>query len=462
MEMDSPVRVRFATIVLVPALVLAGAAGAAGPPAPATRRPLGADLPAYEARSDDAHATPPVSEPRGVIGLRDALAAALLANPDLGAAAWDVRAREARALQAGALPNPTFDTELEDFGGSGERRGWHSAQTTLSLSQLVELGGKRAKRRRAAELEQQLGGWDYEQRRLDVLTRTTQEFVDVLALQERLAVARDDARIAAHTVSVVAGHVRMGAVPVTEQARAEVASARAQLAAEVALRDLAAARSELAAMWGATAPTFDAVQGDLDRLVPPPSPDRLREHLTANPDLARWDTEIATHRARLDLELASRVPDVTVSIGGRHFAESEDTALVAGFSVPLPLFDRNQGNVLAARRALSEAEFERRSAATGLSARLSSVLEKLRTDFERARALRDRILPAAERARRGADEAYAKGLFRLVEVLDAQRVLADLRNEYLEAAAAYHQDAAELERLTGTPLATISAPEGTR
>src|SRR5262245_16481048 len=78
--------------------------------------------------------------------LADAAQAALDRNPELSAAGWDILAHDGRAVQAGLLPNPEMRAEVEDFGGSGSRPGFEQAQTTLSLAQLIELGGKRARR----------------------------------------------------------------------------------------------------------------------------------------------------------------------------------------------------------------------------------------------------------------------------------------------------------------------------
>ena len=124
-------------------LVLVLPACAARTAAPAAKaRPTEQELSVVARTADDVGSIPRF--PTGVIDLRDALAAALLGNPDLAAFSWEVRAREARTLQAGRFPNPELATEFEDFGGSGDRSGWQSAQSTLSLSQLIELGGKRA------------------------------------------------------------------------------------------------------------------------------------------------------------------------------------------------------------------------------------------------------------------------------------------------------------------------------
>ena len=81
-----------------------------------------------------------------------------------------MRAREAEGLQAGRLSNPELEVEIENFGGSGEADGFSASETTLALSQLIELGGKRLKRQRIAGHQAELAGWEYE------LTRVFEPF----------------------------------------------------------------------------------------------------------------------------------------------------------------------------------------------------------------------------------------------------------------------------------------------
>lgn len=102
-----------------------------------------------------------------------------------------MRAGEARRLQAGLLPNPEVEIDIEEFGGSSTRTGFDAATTKLQLSQLTELGGKRGFRTRVADIEKDLAEWDYRAGRLNVLTDATKAFIDVLAAQEQLALAGD-------------------------------------------------------------------------------------------------------------------------------------------------------------------------------------------------------------------------------------------------------------------------------
>ncbi len=102
---------------------------------------------------------PGIAEPTGVVTLRKALALALMHNPELKAFSWDVRVSQARQLQASLWPNPELEVEVEEVGGPGARTGFDAAETTIALSQLIELGGKSGKRVKVASLEKELAGW---------------------------------------------------------------------------------------------------------------------------------------------------------------------------------------------------------------------------------------------------------------------------------------------------------------
>jgi outer membrane protein, heavy metal efflux system len=216
-----------------------------------------------------------VEEPRGVITLAQVLELTLLKNPELVAFSFEQRAAEARALQAGVLPNPTLGLELEDFGGTGQTKGVRSAQTTLQLSQLIELGGKRAKRLRLADFERALAGWDYEAKRLEVLAEATKAFIEVLATAERLALAQELVGLSQQVFRTVSERVKAGKVSPIEETRARVAVATIRLQAEQARGAFETARKRLAASWGSTAPAFARVEGALETSATIPSEEQL-------------------------------------------------------------------------------------------------------------------------------------------------------------------------------------------
>jgi cobalt-zinc-cadmium efflux system outer membrane protein len=418
-------------------------------------RSLGSDLSAYKAPLESEEATVDFSgkaETGEALTLRQALSRALMSNPELAGFSWEVRAREARTLQAGLPPNPEVEADVENFGGSKELSGLDAAETTIALSQLIELGGKRSRRERVAALERDLAGWDYEAKRLDVLTDVSKAFVDVLGAQEKLAYTRELVGLAEATRRTVAERVEAGKVSPLEVTKAGVSLSNTRIEHEKARSELAAARKKLAALWGTSSPSFEEVQGTLETLTPVPSAENLQQFVSQNPDIVRWVKETEQRTAALDLEKAKRIPDLTVKGGVRYFSETDDNAFVMGVSIPIPLFDRNQGGVLEAKVKLAKAREESRAAEAKVGASLAESYQLLSFSHEQATALKNQVLPAAEEAFNAAGEGYREGKFDFLEFLDAQRTLFEAKGSYIESLASYHKAKADVERLIGSSL----------
>jgi cobalt-zinc-cadmium efflux system outer membrane protein len=390
--------------------------------------------------------------PQGGLTLRDALALALERSPELASFSWEIRAREARALQVGLLPNPTFAAEVENIGGSGQREGVESAETTLLLSQLIELGGKRSKRRSLGAFEAKVAEWEYEAARLAVVAETTGAFVDALAQQDAVALADKQIRLAEDVLSAVQAQVRSGAVSSAEVPRAEVEVTKQQIGHRLRIRALRAAYVRLATAWGASEPTFTSLAGDLNAVSAIPPEAELVQRMATTPELARWQAEVTKRRAAIELEDAQRIPDVTLGLGPRHFNDTNDWALVVGVQVPLPVFDRNQGARQESRSQLSKSREEQRSTELRLRRSLAQFYQGLASAYEEATALRDQAIPQAEQAYEATKNAQRQGALRFTEVFDAQRSLFALRTQLVEALASYHLSRAQTEALIGGPL----------
>ena len=431
-------------------------------------RPLGRDLDAYRPppklpAEHTAHAQSAIEggskEPTGGLQLRQALALALEKNPGLRGFAWEVRAAEARTLQAGLLPNPELEVEVENLAGSGEFSSTDAAETTIALSQLIELGGKRSKRTRVASLERDLAGWDYEAARIEVLTEVTQRYIQVLSFQRRLKLATDAEALSQQFFDTVSKRVEAGAAASVEMTRAGVVVSTSRIELQRAQRRLWASRISLASTWGNPSPRFKSVAGELESIGEIPTIESLAELISQNPNVARWAVEITGRRAEMDLAKAQSTPDVTVGVGTRHFSETSDDAMVVGLSLPLPIFDRNQGGVLEARFNVAKAQQEQRAAQARVGAALGSVYQELASSRAEAIALRDDALPPATEAYQAIRQAFDQGNLGFLDVLDAERTLIRLRQQYLDALTAYHGSVAEIEGLIGQPLET-SSPEG--
>ncbi len=431
---------------------------------PAPRSPLGRDVPVYEpARgAPERRDAPLLQEPTGPLSLREAVALALLHNPGLAAFAWETRAREAAILQAGRPPNPALGMVAEDIGASGQT-GTASPlvqpQTTIQLSQVIELGGKRAARRQMATVNRELAGWDYEAARIDVLTDVTRAFTDVLAAQETVALAEDTTRLVEQVQQSVGARVVAGVVSPIEETRATVAVAAVRVDAARARRALDASRTRLALLWGSPAPAFTSAAGDL-KAVPLPLPplQTLTARIAASPALARWAAEMSQRQAALALERSKRVPDLSVSAGYRRFDDIDSHAFVVGVSVPLPIFDRNRGGIEEARSRVAKAHEEGRAAQARVAAALAGAYAALASAHDEVTTLREAVLPGSRQTFDAVTEGYRLGKFGYLDVLDAQRTLVNAGSQHLRALADYHRAVADVERLTGAPLAADPQP----
>lgn len=382
---------------------------------------------------------------------RQAVAAALRRNPELTAASIAVGTYQAEVWQAGLLPNPELRLEAENIGGSGDFAGVESAESTLKIAQLVELGGKRSARVAVAERERDIAAADVEVRQATVVAATAHAFIAVLAAQEQLRLAERLDALGTDAAAAVAAQARAGATSDAQMLRARLLGEEAGLLRQRRAQELETARAHLALSWGDTEALFGAAAGDLHQLAPPPALPTLLAHLEAAPELTRWRRELAARTSMVDAERAGAVPDLVLGAGPRYFSDTGDVALVAEVTMPLPLFDRRQGAIEAARTRLASGEAEQRAASLALRAAVIHAQGALVAGHAQAVALRDRLIPSAEAALSASRAAYRAGALRLDEFHDAQRTVFDLRGREIETLAAYHQTAAELQRLLGSP-----------
>ncbi len=425
---------------------------------------IGYRYPAYAERAPDmkganqaaARMELPAQETAGVITLREALAYGLLYNPEIKAFSLQKREKDALALQAGILPNPELLVEAENFAGSGSYTGLDRTETTLQLSQLIELAGKRPKRKRVALLESDLAEWDYYIKKLDVSLSVTKAFIDVLASQRRLVLMNESVHLAEQVFNTVAQRVEAGKVSPVEEIKAGVILSTARIELNRAKRELAAAVKKLAALWGSGSPKFEGVAGELEELVPLPLEKELANRIYDNPDIARFPVEKEHRSARVELEKARRIPNLTVGGGIRSLNETNDSAFVMGISIPIPIFNRNQGKIAAAEYGLLKVQEERRAAELRVSAEFAESYMSLSTSFAEASTLKIGVLPAAQKAFEATQEGYLQGKFGFLDVLDSQRTLFEVRGQYINALASNHKAVADVERLIGGSIIGVN------
>ncbi|MHC4630513.1 MAG: TolC family protein [Planctomycetota bacterium] len=427
------------------------------------RRPLGQEFSTFQppAQPMETLDVPEIAEPAGVITLREALALALMHNPELRAFSWDVRASEARQLQASLRPNPKLGVEVEEVGGTGERSGFDAAETTIQLSQLIETGDKRSKRTKLASLEKKLAGSDYEAKRLDVFTKVTKAFIEVLAAQQRLKLTEELLQLSEELVDTVTKRVDAGKDSPLEKTKAAVVLSNIKIQHQQAVQNFEFACKQLASTWAGKNPKFESVAGQLGSLSPIPPIDKLTDLIAQNPDIARWSLEIDKSKASLELEKAKAISDITLGGGLRRYNGTDDNAAVFGISIPLPISDRNQGGKLAASYELAKAREEQRAAHTRIQMELVKSYQLLSSAYTEATELDENVLQGAEGVFEASKTGYIRGKLDYLNVLDAQRTLFGAKARYIDTLASYHTAKADVERLIGRPIdsETVSKSE---
>ena len=387
----------------------------------------------------------------GTLTFREAVSDAVAFSPSVKAAYAEIEARHGEAFQASRRLNPELALNVENLPNSGGLAAEDSSES-LQLSQTIELGGKRLARLAAANLETSLAGWDFEVARLQAATDAAQLFVDVIASQERLAILQEFVSVSQKTRAAVEARVKGGRASPIELDRAKVSVALAQASRAAEEARLAAAKDRLSALWGADRATFAHAAGRLGRNRSAPTLDEVRAYLEGNPSLARWSDGIGHRYAVLEVERSKAIPNVTVGAGVRRFETDSSSGMIAAVSIPLPLFDRNEGAIAAAEHRIARAEFDAQAARTQLTGTLIGALGAVASANALTKAIESQVLPAAQSAFDRTRTGYEEGKFDLLNVLDTQRTLFEARRELVNARAEYEKARVQVEALIGRDL----------
>jgi len=394
----------------------------------------------------------PIDQPTGDLSLGQAIILTLRSNPELATFSWAIRSREIDLIEAGLFPNPEAQFEVENFAGSDQLKGFRSAESTITLSQLIELGGKRMKRQQLASKDRDLARWDYEVKRVDLLSQVTISFIEVLGNQERLQITKETNVLAQDIYNTVKKRVDAGKVSPIEEIKARVELSKTRLEQIKAERQLTISRNNLIALWGGTEVTFTKAVGDFSKINTPPVLNAIVGKLKNNPDLIRWVSEMSRYQSVINLARAQTVPDVSVSAGIRHLNDLDDFAAVASISVPLFLFNNKQTGVRRSNVELSRAIKQREVTELKIRTALMTAHERLQILFQEATTLHKEVLPSAEEAFNTTKKIYRLGKLNLLDLLDAQRTYFEARQQNIDVIKEYHRLVVTIERLLGTSL----------
>lgn len=388
-------------------------------------------------------------EPVGELSLDQALSLAMQAHPEIAVALREQEAIAGMKSQAAARLNPSVSTSMQDTRSA-------TRETTLVINQEFELGNKRQARIEAAESFYSKATVELAHTKADIHANVVSAFYEVLAAQERLKLANASVEVAALARDAAAKRVKAGKSSPVEETKSKIAESSAKIELSQAASLLAASRKRLVTLWGNAAPVFEKVTGRVSHIPDIPAFNDLAAMLENAPAIKLAQQEIDAREAVTNIERSKSVPNITLSAGVVNNQELGINQAILGLSIPIPVFDRNQGNLQEAISRKYKAEDQLVALKSQLEANLATQHERLQAAKQAAESLKSEILPGAQSAFDAANKGFVAGKFNFLDVLDAQRTLFQGQAQYIQVLSEAHQAVAEIERILGDVISHSS------
>jgi outer membrane protein, heavy metal efflux system len=377
-----------------------------------------------------------------VFTLEQALARASSEGSATLTAASERERAAARARQARAWENPTLSVEVENVLGRGPYRDYDAAESTVSLSQPLPLGGGRGARVRAARSDEQAATAALALAALELRRDVALAYAEAIAADRLAGIARERAALGAQTRAAVERRHAAGLESDLQRARVEVETAGMQADARRRAAAALAHRRALAAHWREATVTAALDEAWFDAAPDVALDAAFNAAVDGAPDAASTHPRLVVARARVEqaraeVEAARGAPfsglEATVGTRRSEDAPGADHAWVLGLSMPLPVWDRNEGGIAEARAALQGAEFDLERAARDLLAEREAARAERDAATLEVDALTMSGLPSSKSLAHLSVQGYEAGRLSLIERLDAERALVQTQ-EHLVAA----------------------------
>lgn len=362
-------------------------------------------------------------------------------SPDLRRAAADVEVQRGRAWQAGLYPNPELQGGSNQLGGS-------ESQYFAMLSQEIVTRNKLQLDRAAVCREVAQAELQFVRTRFDLLTQVRQAFYTTLTAQQRLEALEDLMTIARRSTDAALSLEKSGEIARGDALLLELELERADVALQNAAAALQAAQRQLAATLGDPDLVIWRLEGDLSAPLSD-YPYQLTQAgiLTRNAQVQTAQVEIERNQILLERATVEPHPNVTVQGGYmRMVTPGTDMAMVQ-FSLPIPLWNKNQGGIRAAQAGVSRASHAARKTQVDLAKQLAGVTGRFDVARQQVAKYEKSILPKAKESVSITQRGFDQGEFDLLRVLQSQRILVESQLNYLNAQEARWTAAAEIAGL---------------
>lgn len=376
-------------------------------------------------------------------------------NPELKMYPLYLRQADAQQLQAQVRPALRAGLAVDNVFGTGNKSSLDEAEISLTLSQTIELGGKREQRLDFSSAKRQRLQAEYAITRLDTLAETSRRYYRLLSQQANIKLQQQRIDQENKALQVIQQRASAGAVSQADVSNMALRLARSKVEAQNLQAQFISAQQSLAAMW-LNDVDFSHAQGDLSSVPKLPSEAQLQARI--NDSISKLPDDhyqVALQRladSQLALARANGRADLDVSIGLRQFEITGDQALTFKFSMPLNVNNPNRGRIAAAQTqkqlSFEQAEMKHQQ----LALNLKRLQQTLVNDIQNAKSIENQLLPLASELLSNARKAYQQGRYSVLQWIDAQSQAFDLEKQLIDTHLRIFNLVLELERITGQPI----------
>jgi len=386
--------------------------------------------------------------------IENAVEIAINNNPIINSRKHHIETSEGRIRQAKLLPNPEIELFTEETPTN--EIGLGQSQNMVSLSQKLEIGGKRKLRTKVARKEKGVLELDFQTTVADITAKVKKAFFKVLTVQDELKFAEETVEIAKSLKNLSDEKYKAGDIAKIEVLKAEIELSHAKMRVQEAERKNINSIKRLQTTMGVPDTSLKRLFPISIADVPSLQLEKLNDLLLKNyPALKAQKKVVDLSLLKVSEAKRNAIPDINASVGYKRLSATDEDTIQAGIKLSLPIFNRNQGKIIEARALSFKAKDDETNVRNELLLQLSNAFSLYSSTREQVSYFVDTIIPQAEESLKISKQGYKHGEFDYLEVLDAQRTLANTRVSYLKILNELFSSMIEIEKLVGVKISDI-------
>lgn len=390
------------------------------------------------------------------LNIEDAVMIALKNNPKIREMLLESKAFEQIIYQQALNPNPQFSLEAENIFGSGNSNGFNGSEITATISQNILLAGKLSKLKNVNKLETNIAYLDFEIMRLEILTEVRKAFNDVVKIQSLLV---KQGELLLNTNSFVQNVKRRseeGAVSSIEVLRASLVYNKLELDKISTDQRLRSMIKNLAVLMGIDKIKTNKLITENNVMKTLPKLEKLKELQKLNPRITKFKIIEEQDEAKIEYEKSLVVPDLAVAAGIRRMNGSETNTFLIGLSVPLPVFNNNQGNISIADIRLDQNRIRKHATIKDMETKLTELYNDAVNYKYSLTAYNETLLPQAKEVLESIKQGYNQGRYKILDVINSQNTLIDIEINYIEVQNAYLNTICDIENEIAASIESVN------